>query len=102
MKVAFKMKLLPGCAEEYQKRHQQIWPALSALLKENGLSDYTIFFDEETNILFGVQQQTGQSSQELGEQEIVQRWWAYMADIMETHPDNSPVTINLKQVFHLD
>jgi L-rhamnose mutarotase len=102
MKVAFKMKLKPGFSEEYQKRHDEIWPELAALLKANGVSDYTIFLDEETNTLFGVQQLSGKSSQDLGQQEIVQRWWEYMADIMDTNPDNSPVSIPLKNVFHLD
>jgi L-rhamnose mutarotase len=102
MKVAFKMKLKPGFSKEYQQRHDEIWPELAALLKENGVSDYTIFLDEETNTLFGVQQLSGKSSQDLGQQEIVQRWWAYMADIMETNLDNSPVSIPLKNVFHLE
>ncbi len=96
------MKLLPGFASEYKKRHSEIWPELSALLKENGVSDYTIFLDEETNILFAVQQQNGKSSQNLGDTAILQKWWAYMADIMETHADNSPVSKNLVAVFHLD
>jgi len=102
MKVAFKMKLKPGFSEEYKKRHDEIWPELAALLKENGVSDYTIFLDEETNTLFAVQQLSGQSSQDLGQQQIVQRWWSFMADIMDTNPDNSPVSIPLKNVFHLD
>jgi len=102
MKVAFKMKLKPGFSEEYRKRHDEIWPELSALLKENGVSDYTIFLDEETHTLFAVQQQSGKGSQDLGQQEIVQRWWAYMADIMDANPDNSPVSIPLKNVFHMD
>lgn len=102
MKVAFKMKLKPGFEQEYQKRHDEIWPELSALLKANGISDYTIFLDEETNILFAVQQQSQQSSQDLGQTEIVQKWWAYMADLMEVNADNSPVSVPLKQVFHLE
>jgi len=102
MKIAFKMKLLPGFKAEYKKRHSEIWPELSALLKENGVSDYSIFLDEETDILFAVQQQNGQSSQDLGNNDLVKKWWAYMADIMETNPDNSPVTVSLEKVFHLD
>jgi len=102
MKVAFKMKLKPGFEQEYQKRHNEIWSELSALLKQNGISDYTIFLDEETNILFAVQQQSGQSSQDLGQTEIVQKWWAYMADLMDVNADKSPVSVPLKQVFHLD
>lgn len=96
------MKLFPGFADEYKKRHAEIWPELSALLKENGISDYTIFLDEETDVLFAVQQQNGQSSQDLGSTAILQKWWAYMADIMETNPDYSPVSKPLTQVFHLD
>jgi len=102
MKVAFKMKLKPGFADEYKKRHDEIWPELSALLKANGVSDYSIFLDEETNTLFAVQQLSGQSSQDLGQEEIVQKWWAYMADVMETNADSSPVSSPLAQVFHLD
>ncbi len=101
-KVAFKMKLKEGFKNEYKKRHDEIWPELAALLKANGISDYTIFLDEETNTLFGVQLQSGQSSQDLGSTEIVQKWWAYMADIMETNPDNSPVSKPLVEVFHMD
>jgi L-rhamnose mutarotase len=101
MKAAFKMKLKPGFSEEYKRRHDAIWPDLSALLKQNGVSDYTIFLDEETNTLFAVQQLSGQGSQDLGREEIVQKWWAYMADIMDTNPDNSPVSVPLKEVFHL-
>ena len=103
MKLAFKMNLKPGFKEEYKKRHDEIWPELKTLLKENGISDYTIFLDEETNILFAVQQQDGnQSSQDLGQTAIVQKWWAYMADIMESNPDNSPVSKALVEVFHMD
>jgi L-rhamnose mutarotase len=103
MKIAFKMRLKPGCKEEYRKRHDALWPELRQLLKDNGVSDYTIFLDEETNILFGVQQQSGtQSSQDLGTLPVVQRWWAFMADIMETNPDNSPLTVPLEEVFHME
>ena len=80
-----------------------IWPELSALLKKSGITDYSIFFDEETNILFAVQKQGGaSSSQDLGTFEIVKRWWAHMADIMETNPDKSPVSIPLTEVFWLE
>ncbi len=103
MKVAFKMKLKPGFKDEYKKRHDELWPELKKLLKDQGVSDYSIFFDEETNILFGVQNQEGESSsQDLGNLEVVQKWWAYMADIMETNPDNSPVTVPLEEVFYME
>ena len=102
-KLAFKMKLNPGCKEEYKKRHDSIWPELKTLLKKSGVSDYTIFLDEESNSLFAVQYQSGdESSQDLGSQPVVKRWWAYMADLMETNPDSSPVSIPLETVFHMD
>ena len=97
------MKLKPGLKEEYKRRHDQIWPELSALLKESGISNYSIFLDEETDILFAVQTLSGNnSSQDLSTNEIVKRWWAYMADMMDTHSDNSPVTKLLEMVFHME
>jgi len=100
---AFKMYLKPGCEAEYEKRHNALWPEMKQLLKESGVSDYSIFWDKETNILFGVQKtDSDASSQDLGELEIVQKWWAYMADIMETNPDNSPVSVPLDELFYLD
>lgn len=101
-RIAFKMQLKYGMKAEYIKRHNEIWPELSELLKQSGVSDYSIFLDEETNTLFAVQKQSGdQSSQDLGKNPIVQKWWAYMADIMETNPDNSPVSIPLEEVFYM-
>jgi L-rhamnose mutarotase len=95
--------MTPGMKEEYIKRHDQIWPEIAELIKKSGVSDYSIFLDEETNILFGVQKVEGNlSSQDLGFNEIQKKWWDYMADIMETNPDNSPITIPLVEVFHLE
>lgn len=102
MKIAFKMKLKPGMAEEYKRRHDAIWPELKDLLASAGVYDYSIFLDEETNILFAVQRVRGTGgSQDLGKTDIVRKWWAYMADIMETNPDNSPVSIPLQEVFYM-
>ncbi|MEN8227385.1 MAG: L-rhamnose mutarotase [Bacteroidota bacterium] len=100
---AFKMQLYPGMVKEYEKRHNEIWPELVKLLKENGISEYSIFYDEETHILFGFQKQAGeQGSQDLGTLEIVKKWWAHMADMYDTHPDNSPVTKPLTEVFYME
>lgn len=97
------MKLYPGFREEYRRRHNEIWPDLVRLLKESGVSNYSIFLDDETGILFAYQEQAGESSsQDLGTTEIVQKWWKYMADIMETNPDNSPVTIPLEEMFYME
>jgi L-rhamnose mutarotase len=102
-RFAFKMKLKPGCRQEYIKRHDEIWPELKALIQSTGVSDYSIFLDAETNILFAVQKQGGSvSSQDLGTNPVVQKWWAYMSDIMETNPDKSPVTVPLEEVFYME
>ena len=100
---AFKMYLKPGYEAEYEKRHAAIWPELKAVLSKNGESDYSISWDRETNILVAFQKTEGEGgSQDLGTTEIVQKWWDYMADIMEVNPDNSPVSIPLPEVFHMD
>lgn len=102
-RFGFKMIMKPGCREEYIKRHDEIWPELAKMIKESGVFDYSIFLDEETNILFAVQKISGeQSSQDLGVNPVIAKWWAYMKDIMETNPDNSPVTIPLEEVFHME
>ena len=102
-RIAFKMKLNPGVVEEYKKRHDQLWPELQMLLKDSGISEYSIFFDEETNLLFAFQKQAGEKgSQDLGKTEIVQKWWKFMADIMETNPDHSPVSTPLREVFYME
>lgn len=96
------MKLSPGFKEEYRKRHMEIWPELVELLKNEGICNYSIFLDEETNTLFAYQEQAGESSsQDLGTTEIVKKWWKHMSDIMETNEDYSPVTIPLEQVFYM-
>ena len=101
-RVAFKMKLKEGFEAEYKKRHDELWPELKELLKSSGVNEYSIFLDEETNILFAVQKIEGEAgSQDLGSNPVVQKWWAYMADIMETNDDKSPVTIPMKEVFYL-
>lgn len=102
-RLAFKMYLNEGQKAVYQKRHSEIWPELRQLLKDAGVSEYSIFLDEETNILFAFQKVSGDAgSQDLGQTEIVQKWWAFMADVMKTNPDNSPVSIPLEEVFYME
>lgn len=99
---AFKMKLKAGFELEYKKRHDAIWPELEALLSETGIQDYSIFLDEETLILFAFQKISPNFDEAfLPNHPIVKKWWAYMGDIMETNPDNSPVTKPLKEVFYM-
>jgi L-rhamnose mutarotase len=101
-RVAFKMTLFKGFEEEYLKRHEAIWPELQELLKQTGISDYSIFLDESTQSLFGVlKADNPQALDNLPAHPVMQRWWTYMKDIMETNDDNSPISIPLKEVFYL-
>jgi L-rhamnose mutarotase len=102
-RTAFKMKLRPGCEAEYKKRHDAIWPELAEELRKAGISDYSIFLDGETLALFAVQTVSeSNSAGELPSRPIVRKWWDFMSDLMETHPDNAPVCLPLREVFHLD
>lgn len=99
---AFKMQLKPGCETEYQKRHDQIWPELAALLRQSGISDYSIFLDAETLVLFGALKLAERHTMaDLPQHPVMRLWWDHMADIMETNPDHSPKVTPLRQVFHL-
>ena len=103
MRYAFKMQLKPGCKDEYKKRHDEIWPKLSQLLSASGISDYSIFLDEETLTLFAVQKLAdNHTADQLPSHPVLRKWWDFMADIMEVNPNNSPVCIPLTQVFHAD
>jgi L-rhamnose mutarotase len=102
IRIAFKMKLKPGNRDEYLKRHDSIWPEMKALLKANGISDYSIFYDAETDILFAVQKiSNGAKPLSADGNPVLQKWWDHMADIMDVNADNSPVVALLDQVFHL-
>jgi len=102
-RLAFKMKLHPGQEAEYLRRHSALWPELQKLLKDTGVEDYSIFLDEETNFLFGVLKVENPALMDkLPEHPVMKKWWNYMKDIMDTNPDNSPVSISLKEVFYLE
>lgn len=101
-RLAFRMKLHPGMEKEYKRRHDEIWPELVQLLRQTGISDYSIFLDSETLHLFGVLRiQKPLALDELPAHPVMKKWWAYMKDIMDTNTDNSPVSIPLKEVFYL-
>ncbi|MEP6750315.1 MAG: L-rhamnose mutarotase [Bacteroidota bacterium] len=101
-RVAFKMKLFKGFKDEYKKRHDALWPELASLLKTTGISEYSIFLDETTNSLFGVLKAIDPAAlNNLPASPVMQRWWQYMGDIMESNADNSPVSVPLEEVFYL-
>ena len=102
-RVAFKMKLFPGCEDEYKKRHDNIWPELVQEISEAGLYDFSIYLDRETNTLFAFHKVKDDSASAGQPGKAVQRkWWTYMKDLMETNSDDSPATVPLPEVFHMD
>jgi L-rhamnose mutarotase len=102
-KIAFLMFLNPGQAEEYRRRHDAIWPELADLLRHSGVQDYSIYLDAPRHLLFAVLRRSpGHAMDALPRHPVMQRWWAHMADIMQSHPDGSPVVQPLPCLFHLD
>ena len=103
IRKAFLMTLRPGCAAEYERRHDPIWPDLQQVLQEHGVHNYSIYLNQDTNQLFAyVEVEAVERWQRIAQTEPCQRWWKYMKDLMLTNPDNSPTAISLTEVFHLE
>lgn len=99
----FKMKIFDGQAEEYERRHNELWPEMKEMIHEYGGKNYTIFLDKETDVLFGyLEVESEELWAKSADTPICRKWWDYMADIMYTNDDNSPISIDLQNVFHLD
>ena len=100
--IGFRMQLNEGQVQEYKQRHDDIWPDLVSLLREAGISDYSIFLHEDTNSLFAVLRRTNDHTMDsLPLEPVMQRWWAHMADIMATGENNEPVVEPLERLFHM-
>jgi L-rhamnose mutarotase len=103
IRKAFLMRLKPGQQQEYERRHNPIWPDLQGVLKDHGVSNYSIFLDRSTDQLFAYAEIASEEQwHEIAETEVCRLWWAQMKDLVLTNSDNSPVTIALDEVFHLD
>lgn len=99
---AFKMRLNPGMEAEYTRRHDEIWPDLVQLLRNTGISNYSIHLDRETMTLFGyLERRDDHTMDDLPNHPVMKRWWAHMGDIMATNPDGSPVAIPLAETFYM-
>lgn len=98
---AFRMKIREGKVEEYKRRQQHLWPHLARVLRHVGIYDYSIFLDEETLHLFAVLKLWPDHQMEsLVTHPVMNRWWNYMADVMEVGPDNQPRKWPLESTFH--
>lgn len=103
IRKTFVMKLFPGCEEEYESRHENIWPKLVKVLKSHGVHNYSISLHRDTFQLFGYAEIDSEVQwQNIARTPECQEWWAYMGDLMETNGDNSPKTVQLSEVFYLE
>jgi L-rhamnose mutarotase len=103
IRKAFVMSVNAGQEAEYEKRHRPIWPELEATLKNHGVVTYTIFLLPETRQLFGYVEFKDQAQwDDVAKTAICQKWWAHMKEVMPSNPDNSPVSTELHEVFHIE
>ena len=102
IRKAFVMQVNPDAHEEYQRRHNPIWPELEAVLKSHGAHNYAIYLDKARNLLFAtVEIESEERWNAVASTDVCQRWWKYMTDVMPANPDNSPVSRELQEVFYL-
>ena len=103
IRKAFVMSLNEGQRDEYERRHNPIWPELESTLKAHGVSNYSIFLHEQTHQLFGYAEvESEERWNAIADTAICQKWWEHMSDLMATNPDNSPASVELAEVFHID
>ena len=103
IRKAYIMTLRPGCEVEYERRHNPIWPELETVLKDHGVWTYSIFLNRENDQLFAYAEiESEETWQEIAQTEICQKWWAHIKELMLTNDDNSPVVLDLNEVFHID
>ena len=102
-RYAFKMFLHAGQRDEYKKRHDEIWPDLAVLLRQAGISNYSIFLDDDTNTLFAyLERPKDHTMASLPVHPVMRRWWDYMKDLMQTDATGAPIARPIGEVFHLD
>ena len=103
IRKAFLMTLKPGKRREYESRHNPIWPELHEALKQHGVHNYSIFLDTASDTLFAYAEiESEELWQQIASTETCRRWWSHMKQLMLTNADDSPVSIALDEVFHID
>jgi L-rhamnose mutarotase len=101
-RIAFRMSVNPGAAAEYERRHRPIWPELEAVLAAHGVTHYSIFHDPVTDDLFACAEIESEAQwRAIADTDVCRRWWQSMRDLMPSNPDASPVTRELREVFHI-
>ena len=101
-RIAFIMSVHPGKEAEYEKRHSPIWPELAEALKAHGVHNYSIFHDKATHQLFAYAEIEDEPRwKAIAQTDVCGRWWRHMGDVMPSNPDASPLSRDLREVFHL-
>ena len=102
IRKAFVMQVNPDAHKEYAHRHNPIWPELEAVLKDHGAHRYAIYLDRERSLLFAtVEIDSEERWNAVASTDVCQRWWKHMRDVMPSNPDNSPVSTEIREVFHM-
>lgn len=103
LRKAFVMQIHADRHQEYQRRHNPIWPELAGTLKKHGAHHYSIFLDASRNLLFGVVDiESEERWNAVAQTEVCQRWWRSMCELMPSNADCSPVSNELFSVFYLE
>lgn len=104
MRIASIMTVFPGCEAEYRRRHDELWPELAEHLSSVGITNYSIFLDPGSRQLFAVFDAPDTfDPEQVSRHPVMQRWWDYMADIMETQAgSNEPLQHPLTEVFRFN
>lgn len=101
-RAAFRMKVFKDCYDEYKRRHDNIWPEMKDELIRHGYHSYSIYLDRETGYLYSYAEISDKKlADEMTDTPINRKWWHYMKDVMETNDDESPICVQLGEVFHL-
>jgi len=103
LRKAFVMSINSGQEAEYERRHRPIWPELESVLRHHGVHNYSIFLLPESRQLFAYAEIEDESRWEaIAQTPECQKWWVHMSDVMPSNPDHSPVSSDLREVFHLE
>ena len=103
IRKAFRMSVNAGQEAEYERRHTPIWRELEETLVRHGVRTYSIFLDPATRDLFAYAEIDSEERwAAIASTEVCRRWWRHMKEVMPANPDDSPVSSELREVFHIE
>lgn len=101
-RIAQIMYVYPDQYDEYERRHNELWPEMKEPLKKYGATNYSIFLNRENGELFAYLEVSNVDQyNKIANTDICKKWWVYMEPLMKTNPNSSPVALDLNEVFHL-